>query len=65
MQFTETVPVGVPVNLVNLSDWIFGLSDEDHKAVAAGHHAMGVIGGEKRLGLINVEQIAGTLIVQH
>ena len=24
-----------------------------------------MIGGEKRLGLINVEQIAGTLIVQH
>ena len=65
MQFTETVPVAVRVASVNLSDWIFGLSDEDYRAIAAGHHAMGVIGGEKRLGLINVEQIAGTLIVQH
>ncbi len=41
------------------------MSDDDYRAIAAGHHAMGVIGGEKRLGLINVEQIAGTLIVQH
>ena len=65
MQFTETTPVAVPAGSVHLSDWIFGLSDEDYQAVAKGHHAMGVIGGEKRLGLINVEQIAGTLIVQH
>ena len=65
MEFTKTVPVAVAADDVNLADWIFGLSDDDYRAVAVGHHAMGVIGGEKRLGLINVEQIAGTLIVQH
>ena len=65
MRFTETVAVAVAADDVNLADWIFGMSDEDYKAVAVGHHAMGVIGGDKRLGLINVEQIAGALIVQH
>ena len=65
MEFTETVPVAVATGDVDLAEWIFGLSDEEYRAVAVGHHAMGVIGGEKRLGLVNVEQIAGTLIVQH
>ena len=64
MDYTETVPLAVPVRAVNMADWIFGMSDDEYRSVAVGHHAMGVI-GEKRLGLINVEQIGGTLIVQH
>ncbi len=50
---------------IDLGEWIFGMTDEEYRACAKGHHAMGVIGGAKRLGLINVEEIAGTLIVQH
>ena len=64
MEYTETVPLAVSAEAVNMADWIFGMSDEEYRSVAVGHHAMGVI-GEKRLGLINVEQIGGTLIVQH
>ena len=65
MEFIETVSVAVAAERVDLASWIFGLTDEEYKAVAVGHHAMGIIGGERRLGIINVEQIAGTLIVQH
>ena len=66
MELTETVPVAVAAEQVNLADWIFGLTDDEYRAVAPGsHHAMGIIGGAQRLGIINVEQIAGTLIVQH
>ena len=65
MEFTETVRVAVDAGAVNLADWIFGLTDEEYRSVAIGHHAMGIIGCSERLGIINVEQIAGTLIVQH
>ncbi len=65
MEFTHTVPVSVTSDGFNLADWIFTMTDEEYMACAKGHHAMGIIGAEKRLGIINVEQIAGTLIVQH
>lgn len=65
MKFTHTVPLPIPMGVVDLPEWIFGMTDEEYRACAMGHHAMGVIGGAKRLGLINVEEIAGTLIVQH
>ena len=65
MKFTHTVPLPVPTSAVDLGEWIFGMTDAEYRACAKGHHAMGVIGGAKRLGLINVEEIAGTLIVQH
>ena len=65
MKFTHSVPLPVSTSVVDLAEWIFGMTDEEYRACAKGHHAMGVIGGAKRLGLINVEEIAGTLIVQH
>ena len=61
----HTVPLPIPIGVVDLSEWIFGMTDEEYRACAKGHYAMGVVGGAKRLGLINVEEIAGTLIVQH
>ena len=65
MELTHSTPLDSAAGGVNLTDWIFRLSDEDYRACASGHHAMGIIGGDLRLGLINVEQIGGTLIVQH
>lgn len=65
MEFTHTVPVPTMSKAFNLADWIFTMTDQEYRACAKGHHAMGVIGAENRLGVVNVEQIAGTLIVQH
>ncbi len=65
MEFTHTVPVPVTSDAFNLADWIFAMTDKEYMACAKGHHAMGIIGAEKRTGIINLEQIAGTLIVQH
>ena len=63
MQFTHDVPVPVPARAVDLGEWIFGMTDAEYRACACGHQAMGVIGGGRRLGVGNVESIAGTLIV--
>ena len=65
MEFTHSVPLPVAADSIDLADWIVHLTDEEYRACAKAHHAMGVIGGDRRLGLINVEQIAGTMIVQH
>lgn len=65
MELTHTVPLPVNAHALDLADWIFGMTDEEYQACARGHHAMGVIGGARRLGLVNVEQIATTLLIQH
>lgn len=65
MQFTHAVPVPVPLPAVDLGAWIFGLTDDEYRACAAGHHAMGIVGGDRRLGVIDVEDVGGTRIVQH
>jgi len=65
MEFTHTVPVPAAADTLDLAGWIFGMTDEEYRACAEGHYAMGIVGAEKRLGVVNVEQIAGTLIIQH
>ena len=65
MKFTHRATLPVPLRSIDLGEWIFNLTDEEYQACAIGHHAMGLIGGAQRLGIINVEVMAGTLIVQH
>ena len=65
MNFTHHAVVPAPLHSLDLSEWIFTMTDAEYRACAAGHHAMGTVGGAQRLGLINVEAMAGTLIVQH
>ncbi len=65
MQFTHHVPIPLPLASIDLNEWIFELTDKDYRACASGHRAMGIVGGARHLGLVNVEAIAGTLIIQH
>ena len=65
MQYTHHVPLPLPVTAIDLGEWIFNLTDTEYRACAKAHQAMGVIGGARHLGLVNVEVIAGTLIIQH
>ena len=41
------------------------MMDAEYQACASGHHAIGTVGGAKRPGIINVEAMAGPLMVQH
>lgn len=65
MEFTYTVSVAAVAGSVDLADCIFDMMDEEYRACAKRHHTVGIVGADKRLGIVNVEQIAGTLIIQH
>jgi hypothetical protein len=65
MKFSHEVSIPLSEDLINLPVWLFELTEQDYADCARGHRAIGVIGGAKRLGMVNVESIGGTLIIQH
>lgn len=65
MHFSHDVSIPAPESSINLPDWLFGLTEEDYDACARGHRAIGTVGNTQRLGMVNVESIGGSLLVQH
>lgn len=65
MVFTHEASIGIPSSAIRLDEWLFHVSEEDYKACARGHRAVGTNGGERFLGMVNVESMAGALIIQH
>lgn len=63
---TTTAVIQSPIELINLTEWLFTLSDEEYKACSKAHIACGAsrTADGKRMS-INVEMIAGNLLVQH
>ncbi|GAA2795249.1 hypothetical protein [Crossiella cryophila] len=60
---TATLPI--PAAEVDLAEWLATLTDEDYQASAKGHRAAGVHWHGDQLGMVNVESVGGTLLVQH
>ena len=65
MIFTHEVSVALPLSAIHLDEWLFHLSEADYKACARGHRAVGTNGGAEFKGMVNVESMAGALIIQH
>ena len=65
MKFSHQVAIRVPADQIDLPDWLFTLSEQDYAGCQHGHRAIGVLGGEARTGMVNVESIGGSLLVQH
>ena len=65
MKFSHEAVIPVAVESVGLPDWLFDLSEAEYAACARGHRAIGVLGGARRTGMVNVESIGGSLLVQH
>ncbi|WP_155335196.1 hypothetical protein [Acrocarpospora corrugata] len=65
MKAEHVVPLRVPIESVDLENWIFTLSDEDYQAASKAHRAAGTTMYDGVRGTVNVEDIGGTLIVQH
>ncbi|PWN86776.1 hypothetical protein FA10DRAFT_269880 [Acaromyces ingoldii] len=63
MRFSHETTLDSYSESFNLADWLFTLSEEEYHACQAGHRAIGVVG--KREGMVNVESIGGSLIIQH
>ncbi len=65
MKFSHSVDIDVSADEIDLPDWIFGMSDTEYQRCAKGHRAMGIEGGGDRSGMVNVESIGGSLLIQH
>ncbi len=65
MIFSHEASVALPLSAIHLNDWLFTLSEADYKACARGHRAIGTQRGKDFTGMVNVESIAGALLIQH
>ncbi len=65
MRYAHEVSIPLPAKSIDLPAWLFGLSEDDYGACARGHRAIGMLGGAGRTGMINVESIGGSLLIQH
>ena len=65
MIFTHEALLPLAASEIHLDEWLFNLSEKEYKACARGHRAVGTSGGAKFEGMVNVESMAGALIIQH
>ncbi|WP_353068900.1 hypothetical protein RBB75_18120 [Tunturibacter empetritectus] len=65
MIFSHEAPIPLPVNSIRLDEWLFHLSEKEYMACARGHRAIGTNGGDHFDGMVNVESMAGALLIQH
>ena len=65
MIFTHEARIPLSVEAIHLDEWLFNLSEADYRACARGHQAVGTNGGPRFEGMVNVESMAGALLVQH
>jgi hypothetical protein len=58
--------IQAPLEQVNISDWLFSLSDKEYQQCSVAHIACGAsrAADGKRMSL-NVEEIGGSLVVEH
>lgn len=65
MVFSHEAPIQLPHSAIRLDEWLFNLSEKDYMACARGHRAVGTNRGAHFEGMVNVESMAGALIIQH
>ena len=65
MRFAHETTILLAASSIDLPEWLFNLTDAEYGACARGHRGIGVQGGARRSGMINVESIGGSLMVQH
>ena len=65
MKYSHEAMIPVAPGRIKLADWLFDLSEADYARCAHGHRAIGVLGGARRSGMVDVESIGGALLVQH
>jgi hypothetical protein len=66
MKHTGHTTLAVPLDRIDLSEWLFTLSDAEYQAAApTAHRAAGTYVQDGVRGTVNVEAIGGHLIIQH
>ncbi len=54
-----------PADRIDLTQWLSNLSDRDYQACSHAHRAAGTFREDGVLGMVNVESVGGSLLVQH
>jgi hypothetical protein len=63
---TTTAIINAPLETINLTEWLFTLKDREYQECSSSHIAAGnSVTEDGRRMSINVEQIAGNLLIQH
>ncbi len=57
--------IHLPVENVNLYEWLINLSEKEYKSCSKAHRAIGLFKNENVEGMVNVENIGGNLLIQH
>jgi hypothetical protein len=65
MKFTKDATVPVAADQIDLSKWLFTMTDEEYQAVASAHRALGTFVADGVRGMVNVEVMGGVLLIQH
>ena len=65
MRVSQCVPINLPIASINLPEWLFTMTEDDYAKCSRGPRAIGMLGGPQRSGMVNVESIGGSLLIQH
>jgi hypothetical protein len=65
MKFTDEATIYAPTDRIDLSKWLFTMTDEEYQAAASAHRALGTFTADGVRGMVNVEVMAGALLIQH
>lgn len=64
-KFTFQGNINLPVEQIDLHDWLINITENDYKSFSKAHRAFGLTKIDGVEGMINVESIGGNLLVQH
>ena len=64
-KFSFTGEINVPVEQINLYEWLINITENDYKSFSKAHRAIGITKIDNVESMINVESIGGNLLVQH
>jgi hypothetical protein len=64
-KWTGTTTVPFPADQIDLEAWLWNMSDQDYQGTARQHKALGVFAQDGVRGMVNVEVMGHTLMIQH
>lgn len=64
-RFSYQSILGLPVEAIDLYQWLTHITEADYQHFSSAHRAIGLCQNEDGEGMINVESIGGNLLVQH
>ena len=64
-RYVQTFPINLPMEKVDLYEWVTGITDADYTSFSSAHKAMGVFFKDEVFYMKNVENIGLETMIQH